>query len=342
MLSEEERNILNSIVIHSENDPSKPEFPYDDPKFPATPSYQIQVDGFTNIWLKDESYNTSGTHKDRMAWEIVVTYREFLLAKERWNSIWPLPQFSIISSGSAAYAIQLLLKKFKLPNLKILIDLTIDKRVVEIFKDIGCEVYTTDLSLKELNTEDILRLTKNQHGFDITSSEAFDPSTRFYDWLSYEILNTNPEYCFIPFGSGHLYENILNRSKQELSSPHRDPRFQWDIAMLRKCHFFWAHTIDPKSKAEKIYSPYLPFGHISEQWLNVYKLSGYCGSRSGIYNFDERYLYDAIDIAKANSITCEPSGIVGLALLLQMQDTIPKNAKILIVNTGRSKYLDMI
>ena len=82
MLSKSEEKILKSIVVASENDPKKPEFPSDDPKFPATPTYKIKVPGFENVWLKDESYNPTGTHKDRMARELVVTYRNFLMAKK--------------------------------------------------------------------------------------------------------------------------------------------------------------------------------------------------------------------------------------------------------------------
>jgi len=105
-ISKTEQNILDSIFVASENNPNKPEFPADNPKFPATPTYKINVKWFDNVWSKDESFNETGTHKDRMAWEIIVTYREFLLAKKRWQLKWKLPYMSIISSGSAAIAIQ--------------------------------------------------------------------------------------------------------------------------------------------------------------------------------------------------------------------------------------------
>ena len=82
VLSKTEQKILSSIVIPSENNPRKPEFPPENPKFPATPTYKIKVPGFSDIWLKDESINSTGTHKDRMAWEIVVTYKSFLLTKK--------------------------------------------------------------------------------------------------------------------------------------------------------------------------------------------------------------------------------------------------------------------
>ncbi|MDP2669942.1 MAG: hypothetical protein Q8O99_02915 [bacterium] len=82
MLTSQETLILETITVASHNNPNKPEFPYTDPKFPATPTYQITVPGFSNVRLKDESHNPTGTHKDRMAWEIVVTYKDFLMAKK--------------------------------------------------------------------------------------------------------------------------------------------------------------------------------------------------------------------------------------------------------------------
>lgn len=85
-LSSREEEILAGIKVPSENDPKKPEFPPDAPKFPATPTYKIKVPGFSNVWLKDESVNPTDTHKDRMAWEMVVTYRDFLLAK-KWGKL---------------------------------------------------------------------------------------------------------------------------------------------------------------------------------------------------------------------------------------------------------------
>lgn len=130
MLTPHEQKILDSIVIHSENNPFKPEFPIDDPKFPATPTYKIEVPGFSNVWMKDESVNPTGTHKDRMAREIVVTYRDFLLSKKRGLLPGALPQASIISSGSAAYAIQSRLKKFNLPRIKVLVDITTPQDII--------------------------------------------------------------------------------------------------------------------------------------------------------------------------------------------------------------------
>ena len=152
VLTSKEEKILKSIVVASENDPNNPEFPAEDPKFPATPTYKIDVPGFSNVWLKDESVNPTGTHKDRMAWEMVVTYRDFLLAKKRGLRKGVLPKMSIISSGSAAVAIQTQLRKYGLPNLKVLLDHKTPDKIIKSLKIIGCEIYETDLGKKPFST----------------------------------------------------------------------------------------------------------------------------------------------------------------------------------------------
>lgn len=83
MLSKQEERILKLIPkAISGNGPAAPEFPADNPKFPATPTYQIQYKKFSQLFLKDESFNPTGTHKDRLAWELVCQYRHYLEAKK--------------------------------------------------------------------------------------------------------------------------------------------------------------------------------------------------------------------------------------------------------------------
>ena len=337
-LSPREKQILDSIIVASENDPQRPEFPADNPKFPATPTYQIDVPGFSNVWLKDESHNPTGTHKDRMAREIVVTYRDFLWAKQRGQISGSLPSMSIISSWSAAVAIQTQLAHYQLPDLHVLVDTSLDHTIVDAMKQIGCKVFFTHLSEKALGRNDILTLTNNQHWFDITSSNALDPTTKFYDRLSYEIINSSPDYCFIPFGTGNLFENILNVNKKELTAQYHDRRFSWDVDLLRHCHFIGATTNNKSSKAQKLYSPHLPFVCSDEQRIKLYRYAGFCGAQSDVVSVHEEYIQQAMNIAQSQQITCEYSWIAGLALLLQKKDTLPTDKKMFIVNTGKTKY----
>jgi len=341
-LTKKEDKILKSIKVASENNPDKPEFPAEDPKFPATPTYEIDVPEFREVWLKDESKNPTGTHKDRMAWEMVVTYRDFLLAKKRDQTTTKPPQLSLITAGSAGIAVQAQLKKYHLPNLKVILDTHISNKIEKDLKELGCEIYKTELNLKVLEWKDVLRITNNPNGIDITSNEALGPTTRYYDWLSYEIINSSPDYCFIPFGSGNLYENILNINKKEISSSHHDPRFSGRINTLRNCNFLGAISTDPFSRADKLYSPHLPYSHYDEQWIKTYRLSGFCGAFSRVHVISENYLNKAMDIADDNSIEYEPSGIAGLAVMLQLKNKIPKNKKMLVVSTGKTKLPNSI
>jgi len=336
-LTEKEEQILNSIIVASENDPDKPEFPPDDPKFPATPTYKIEVPEFSNVWLKDESHNKTGTHKDRMAWEMIVTYKEFLKSK-KVGKIDTLPVLSILSSGSAALAIQTQLRKYELPNLHVLMDSQTDSSIVDNLKKVGCKIFLEDLGKKTFDWEEILRLTDNEDGFDITSNEAYDPTVRFYDWLSYEIINSDADYIFVPFGTGQLYENIMNIIKKELNYKINDPRFKGSMEVLQKTSVLGATTTNPKSKADKLYAPFLPFANYSKQWIKFYRFTGLTGEMSQVYNLEEKYLDEAIKIASEQKINSEPSGIAGLGLLLQIKDKIPKDKKILIVNTGKTKW----
>ena len=337
---QEAKKILDKIQVASYNDPTKPEFPFEDPKFPATPTYQIQVPWFSNVWLKDESYNPTWTHKDRMAWEIIVSYKDILKTAQKSTS-WKidLPHMSLISSGSAALAIQTALQHFHLPHLKVLMDHGTNPWIMESLEALWAEVYLTDLSKQILKSTDILQQTHNVQGIDITSADALDPNTRFYDWLSYEIINTDPQRCFVPFGTGVLYENLLSVAKKELSE-HResDPRFTGNKNIIKSCHYIWWTTNNPNSQATKLYSPYLPFSHFDEQWLKIYKYAWYCGEYSNVYIIRENLLEQALQILRSQGVSIEPSAAAWLALLLQMKKQIPSDDKILIVSTGNTKW----
>lgn len=339
MLTKKEAQSLRSIVIPSENDPRKPEFPPEKPCYPATPTYRIKVPGFSNVWLKDESINPTGTHKDRIAWEVVVTYRQILKNKKHSSWIKKLPGLSILSSGPAAVAIQFRLRQYRLPNLRVLLDNKTPPATVQTLKKLGCHVFLYPLKQELLTWSKILQLTNNPNGFDITSNTAFDPTVRFYDWMSYEILASRADYIFIPYGTGQLFENILNIARREGGSKLHDPRFQSTPGILAKCNFLGATTVDYNSLADKLFAYHLPFSFSNEQWTNYCCYSGFCGKDSGVYVFDEEHLKMAMAVAKHLGIDAEPSGLAGLALMLQLKSALPKNKKYLIVSTGRCKLL---
>ena len=325
------QELYKSIQIPSKNNPKNPEFPPSNCKYPATPTIKLRVEGFSNIYLKDESKNPySGTHKDRLAWEVVAFYKEFL----KINRSNP-PSISIITSGSTGVAIQLLLRHYKLPKLKVLIDNGLDKSLKNTLKTIGCEVYSTNLQEKLLSSDDILELTDNKQGIDITYREMLDPTCfKYYDWLSYEILIEHADYCFIPVGSGDLYHNVLNIYNLEYHKKSHDKRLLGKT--VNHCHFIGGNTDNPKSELTKLYSRYAASSFRSAQALiDECKEKEMIGSLSGIHHIKEEFVSGAIKIAEENSVTFEPSGVAGLALFLQMKESIDPQKKILIVNTGK-------
>jgi len=140
---------------------------------------------------------------------------------------------------------------------------------------------------------------------------------------------------FIPFGTGTLYKKLLEVTKNVVRSPAHDKRYRGNVETLRNCHVMGATTIDADSVADKLYSPFLPFADIGRDWIRFYKTAGYCGRESDVFVVHENFFQEAMDIAGGQNIVCEPSGIAGLALLLQMRETVDPKKKILIVNTGK-------
>lgn len=325
---------IEGLDVPSQNDPSKPEFPprpFYEPKFPASDTVKIEVPGFTNVWLKDESTNPTGTHKARMAWEVVIKAK-------RYN----VKEISIISSGSAAAAIQHFFNLYKVnTKLKVLMDHRISKQIKDSLRKMGCEIYETDLSSQSLTGKQIKELTNNKEGIDITYREILDRyNDNYYDWLSYEVMNQNPAYCFVPFGTGDLFVNILIIAEREFNNRiyKHDPRFLGDIQKISKCNFLGATTRDANSSMDKLFSYYLPSLDDYQFYINSLIQNGRIGNLSGILEVDENFMGEALDIAKKHNIRCEPSGVAGLALMLQMRDELPRDEKILIINTGSTIY----
>lgn len=339
--------IYQAIQVPSKNDPLKPEFPpkpFYTPCFPASNTYQIKIDGFSNVWLKDESTNPTGTHKDRLAWEVVIKYKA-LLESSRYRQMDKLPQISMISSGGAATAVQNLFNLFGIPmSLKVLVDYRTNDEIKFSLSKLGCTIYETDLSEKVLKPEDIKLITENWDGIDITYRETLDPNLdNYYDWLSYEILNQEPEYCFIPFGTGDLFINILNIVKKEyfnsfLHNP--DPRFTGSVEKLKQCHYIGATTQEKNTVLDKLYSSFLPTYSEYIKFINELISYSCVGKNTSIKNIDENYVFQAIEIGNSQKLSFEPSGLAGLAMFLQMKDNIPCESKVLIVNTGKTKNAD--
>jgi len=311
--------------------------------FPLTRTFPIDVPGFSQVFLKDESTNPTGTHKDRFAYWATANLAFWSQFEREASDDVPFPHaphFSMISSGSGAIAVQYQLKRYGLPNLKVLMDHGISRNLTTDITHLGGEIYFADLKKRKLLSKDILRLTKNNGGVDLTS---FDLDTMgegsSYSFLSFEILNSKPEFVFVPYGTGRLYESLLNVAMDVVIHSRKDEYLKAGKRDVRKCNFIGATSNNPKTKADKLYARYRPFTVFSNKVISRAARSQIWGDMSGIREIDESYLVEAQRIADSQiqPIVAEPSGLSGLALLLQMRDQIPNDARIVIVNTGKTK-----
>lgn len=325
------------------------EFPPLNPSFPATPTFKFDYEGYNKLYLKDESQNPTGTHKDRMAWEVFLFLKRELINQLHKNNPNYIPSLSLISSGSAAIAIYEALTLFKIPfRLNIIYDKKLmPEKVFVALSSLNKEMvalHPVNLTDRKLDSDAILKLTNNIGGIDLTFGKGVQKvKDNYYDWLSYEILNQSPDYCFVPFGSGDLLRNLLLTSKTELEAENPSKRFFGNKRVLKNCHFLGATTYNKKSQMDKIFSPptFHP-GRDFHEYLKEYE----CGDLTDVYEVDEEYVKKAVELAEEKGFTCEPSGVAGLALFLEKKETfsIPKNKKIVIINTGKlklEKYLDI-
>ena len=354
----------------SEVEEEIPEFPYHHASFPATPTIPINLlelknnkkiskvtlsiiekmfknnkdISSTSLWYKDESINPNGTHKDRMAWEIYMWYDNEI--KKQINTPGgkiSLKSLSLISSGSAAFSVQSILRERGLPNLRVLMDTHTNSRLISFLEKSECKVYLEDLEKKEFSSKDILKMTDNENGLDLTYSPIFNTSREvYYDWLAYEVLNQNPNWVFIPFGTGDLYKNILIRNSKELDKKVYSKRFFGDKKILMNCNFMGASSNRKTSKMKMLYSAFQnkTIEHTNNKIIKPLIEKKSCGNLSGVTIVEEKYIDASIEISDYFSINCEPSGISGLALFFQYIDkerlTINLNDKIIIINTGKS------
>lgn len=372
---------FEEIGIHSisESKEEIPEFPSNHPSFPSTPTILLPIysiidpiflqktefSDFTKnilktigenknihlmehtMWLKDESINPTGTHKDRMAWEIYLWYENEIIKQiSRPNGKIALKSLSLISSGSAAYAIQDILSKKGLPNLRVLMDTDTSKEVVNRLQKKDCKIYQCELDNVEFSSKEILERTDNENGLDITYGQEFDTSKAiYYDWLSYEVLNQNPNWIFIPCGTGDLFNNIISTNSKEMDKKVASKRFFGNKQILSKCNFMGAANNRKSSKMKMLYSAFQNkrLDGINRKIENLIEKK-HCGNSSRIVIVKEKYLESAMEIAGYFNLNFEASAISGLGLFLQLSVNnkikIKDNEKIIIINTGKCKVLN--
>jgi hypothetical protein len=311
-----------------------------------TPLIHLKFKDFKNLWIKDESVNPTGTHKDRMADAILKLYQEHIVFCKS-KAIHPkFPVCSLISAGNAAIAIARKFLESGLPKLKVLIDANVSLKTIQFLQKNHCEVYRTDLTNKKLSIENILSLTDNHDGIDLTSFTNLDNSL-FYADLVADVISHKPKTVLIPYGSGVLFENfckVLRNYHYQAFDPnnlnihHLKTQKQFVSTNLTLNDFninlIGVTTNNGNSKANKLFSAYAPFD-FNYQRLDFLLKMNFIGEKSAVECFNEAYLNDAMKIFNEKGIAAEYSGAAAFAYFLEKQSNFDKNQLIIIINTGK-------
>ncbi len=325
------------IPIFSENDPKNPEWK-------ATPVKQLE--GYENVFVKDESDITSNptqTIKDRMAWELVTLFRDYargLYLKRKEGLLngnigsLLIPRLTALTAGNVGRSISEAFEQYGLPPIKMLVDVSMPDSRLEVLKRLHADIYMADLSKKELTAEEIMELTNNKHGINITSMVVFEPQAIFYDWHVHEAFNENPDEIYVPYGSGRLIENYLTWQARNARS--KDPRLKIPVGKLISISIFGAEPKEGHSIADKLTKEYNPFVILDGQDINALGALSFTGRNTGIYRVPEEKIMQAYQILSGHCDT-EPSAAAGLALYLHRLDQkkIDPAKKVLIINTGK-------
>ncbi len=246
----------------------------------------------------------------------------------------------MISSGSAAYALQTLLKEYDLPPLRVIVDqVRADPGVIARLRVMGAEVFPYDLDAEELDEDLVLEITNNPGGIDITTRNVVTPERhQFYDWLTYEILQVEPSHIFVPFGTGDLFTGIALLLEKECKSKVRDRRLLSLPSMdsLRGINVYGATTHEPNTRMDKLFAAFRPTQKDVENKVKNLKNEGILGRKSGIYTIPDKRAEEARQIAKREGIQSELSGMAGLGLFIDKCDEfeIRTDEKVVVVNTG--------
>ena len=332
------------------DDPEWPVFPLNAPRYPATPAREIHDEHHPyTLLVKDESWNPTGSHKDRWALEKLLQYRqEVQRAVDRFDASGipvELRPRSMISSGGAAFALQSLLRLFGLPPLRAIMDRRrTESGIVRRLRSVGALVRLHDLDEDFLTSEDVLRLTHNLTGLEITTRDFAAPYHEcFYDWLVCEVLLLEPTHIFMPYGTGDLFSNFLEVIANEHQAGKRDRRLKgMRLATLTGIHVLGATADNRQSVMDKLYAAFRPT--FEDVRARVGELIGkrVLGRNSGIYYVDDNEAIQARDTARDWGVCTEYSGIAGLALLNMLQPMLrlQPTDRVVIVNTGLLHTID--
>src|SRR3989344_885290 len=272
----------------------------------------LQQEGFGTVYIKDESQNPTGTIKDRAAWELTALYRDFARAlylkqKGKGRIEQPVPRLSCITAGNVGRAVSEIYRRFGLPPMKLLVDISVSPERLQILRGLHADIYMADLGRNVFEKDDdkvkrpytaqeIKLLTNNVKGIDITSVMALEPWAVFYDWHVHEAFNENAAEIYVPYGSGRIWENYLTWQQRTIrndATGRRDTRLQVSAEKVIAMSILGAEPEVLNSKADKLTKSFNPFALFDDQDARALNALSFTGQHTGVYKVSEAKIAQA-------------------------------------------------
>jgi threonine synthase len=263
--------------------------------------------GIKHLWVKDESANPLGTHKDRKSLTVVRQAMR-LAASSR-------PQaFCILTAGNAGLSLARFASSSAIPVIAFIGEDDISPTLKAELESACERVIRLDLNGHEWNSQelcDIAGATLGRRVLDVTNG-VIDPYSAIVSEICLLSPERRPDVIVMPVGCGELFLGVERGLKRH----------------GLKARLVGA-TTQERSIADKLYARWRPHGnHVTELTLN--------GSPHHLLNLrDESLLLDTYNwLRLTNLIKCEPSSAAAFTALFKIKSQLRPDEKVMVINTG--------
>lgn len=335
-------------------DPRRPDFW----EWRETPIIKADLGAFSYgvVYIKDEGTNVFGTSKARLAWEAIKPFglqgREIVLqTKPNRNPT----HYSLITNGNSGATLAQMSALHGTPPLNMLIHYDLTERGLEYLKTQHANLFIADLSSRPLSGSEILRLTRNPNGIELTSEFISEAHANLYDWHVHEVFNRaaeiNPQgplSVYVPYGTGRLFENYAlwqRRTARNDFYQTKDPRLKTSPESVYRASIRGSAPVDEDSVAQMLTCKFNPYVRVQQVDVQTLLEQGHTGPKTGIVHVDESYIVQAHRIMN-RFVKAEPSAAASLALYMQDFDRAlektgkPPEGIALIVSTGCGQFYE--
>jgi len=293
----------------------------------------LRGEGLGEIIFKE----ASTSHPLNNVQQLALMYREFARVLWMKTQVGPdraetvaVPRISLVLEDERGAVLAEYFRKHNLPAPKFIIGSDADQATIDRLSHARAEIFQIDLGKKKLTSSEILKLTNNVKGVDVTQALAAESENFSYDDFVHEILNVKPERVYMPMDSGRLRDSFLYWQGQVVSNEehHRaDRRFRASLLSTIRLHVCAGQTESDDLHAIK------PFINFSARDIKSIKEFHDTGSHSGTRAVDEGVLDRAVEILEKHGFDGKRSGAAGLALYMMdvERGDLGKNERVMVV-----------